>query len=51
MNPFLRPIEERTEPFNSKLLLWPTINGSPYCHISWKAKSVLHEVNEQDNIS
>ena len=31
----------RIEPYNSKLLLIPTINGSLYYHTSWKTKSVL----------
>ena len=31
-----RSIEERIEPYNSKLLLVPTIRGSPYYHASWK---------------
>ena len=32
MNSFHKPIEERIEPYNSKLLLIPTVNGIPYCH-------------------
>ena len=30
MNPFHKPTEEITEPYNSKLLVFPTTNGSPY---------------------
>ena len=51
MNPFHRPMEERKEPYNSKLLVIPTVSGSPYYHNSRKAKSVLSEVNEQDRMS
>ena len=36
--PFHGPIEERIEPYNSKLLLIPTICGSPYYHTSWITK-------------
>ena len=43
MNLFHRPIEERIEPYNSKLLLMPATNGSPYCHNSSKAKSVMNK--------
>ena len=32
MNSFHKPIEERIEPYNSKLLLIPTVSGIPYCH-------------------
>ena len=34
INPFHRLEEERTEPLNSKLLVTPTISGSPYYHTS-----------------
>ena len=51
MNPFHRPLEIRIKPYNSKLLLIPTIRGSPYYHISWKIKSALLENNEQDHMS
>ena len=43
MNQFHRPIEERIEPYNSKLLLIPTFRGSPYYHTSGNMKSVLQE--------
>ena len=33
MNSFHKPIEERIEPYNSKLLLIPTVSGIPYCHM------------------
>ena len=36
-----RAIKERIEPYNSKLLLIPTIRVSPYYHTSWKMQSVL----------
>ena len=29
-------VEERIEPYNSKLLVIPTIRGSPYYHTSWE---------------
>ena len=51
MNPFQRAVEERIGSYYSKLLLIPTISGSPYYHNSWKTKSVLKEVNEQDDTS
>ena len=51
MNPFHRPIEDRIEPCNSKLLLIPTISGSPYYHTFLKIKSVLKESNEYDHMS
>ena len=51
MNPFHRSIEEWIEPYDSKLLLIPTISGSPYYHNSKKRKSVLWKVNEQDDMS
>ena len=51
MNPFHRPIEARIEPYNSKLMLIPANSGSPYYHNSWKTKSSLKEVNEQDHMS
>ena len=51
MNLFHRPIEERIEPFNLKLLLIPIISGYPYCHTSWKTKLVLKENDEQDHMN
>ena len=36
-----KPIEVRTQPYNSKLLVIPTTSRSPYNHISCKIKSVL----------
>ena len=44
MNPFHRPIEERIEAYNSKLLIMPATNGSPYCHNSSKAKSLKNKI-------
>ena len=34
MNPLHKPLEERIEPYNLKLLLIPTISGSPYYRTS-----------------
>ena len=43
------PIEERIEPYNSKLLLIPTNSGSLYYHRSWKTKTVFQENHEEDH--
>ena len=41
MNPFHKPIEEKIEPYNSKLLLIPTIKECPYYHTSGKINIIL----------
>ena len=51
MNQFHRSIEERIEAYNSKLLLIPTIRGSPYYYTSWKINSVLKENNKHYHMS
>ena len=44
INQFHSSVEERMEPFNSKLLLIPKIRESPYYHTSWKIKQFCKKI-------